>query len=1038
MSRPIPSAPPNGSQETLVVELLEELANRIQAGEAVDVEAFLARHPDEAERLRPLLPAVQVLGELGRSRSVSVPPAAAGEPPSHALGDFRILREVGRGGMGVVYEAEQVSLGRRVALKVLPFAVTMDGRQLQRFQNEARAAAGLHHTNIVPVYYVGSERGVHYYAMQFIEGRDLASVIAQLRAQEAGRKVPDPQTAETVDAAAGQPAALPAVDTRPLAGLLTENSTRSPEYFRTVARLGIQAAEALDHAHQMGIVHRDIKPANLLVDAAGRLWVTDFGLAQVQTDTRLTMTGDLVGTLRYMSPEQALAKRVVIDHRTDVYSLGATLYELLTLQPAFEGSDRQELLRQIAFEEPSRPRRINKAIPAELETIVLKAMEKSPTERYATAKELADDLRHWLEDRPIRARRPSLGQRARKWARRHRAAVVAGVVCLLVTLVAGGGSVGWVLSDRAARQREAQAKVREAEAKVQEALEAATPGLRQGNPHDTALIAAVQRAAAQLDAGAVNPELRGRVEQLRRDLDMLAALENARLQRAAGNKETGFDVAGAEQLYAQAFAAYDVDLTTLSPQEAAERVRGSAIRAHLIAALYDWRRFHRRDSTPPGAALVLADDDPWRQRLLEATTREEYTALEKLAQEEETLRQPPANLVLLADMLKRGQRQAAAERLIRQAQQEHPGDFWINMWLAEVLCEKKPPAWAEAAQFYQAALALRPQSPAVLTNLGVVLRNQGKLPEAITAFRKAIELGPGSATAHNNLGSALQDQGRLDEAMAQYRQAIRINDHPVSHFNLACVLRDQGQFEEAAAEFRKTLRVRNDFAEAHLNLGGVLDALGQFDEAVLEIREALQLKKDFPEAQAGLPQVLQRQAALEKLPRVLKGEVQAADAAERVIFAKLCLAPFKRLYAASARFYSDAFAEQPQLGGQHRNDATSAFALAGCGQGKDADQTDEKERARLRRQALDWLNADLRACQDLLEKEPANVGQRLGVAHQMGLWLKDPDFAGVRDGQALAGLPAAERADWQKLWQEVEALRQRAAKPPTDANPARP
>jgi serine/threonine protein kinase len=209
----------------------------------------------------------------------------------------------------------------------------------------------------VPVYSVGSERGVHYYAMQYIEGRDLASVLAQLREQPRGPQ-PDPRLVATVAAADAQPvapAASPAVDTLPFAGLSTERSTKPREYFRTVTRLGIQAAEALDYAHQMGIVHRDVKSANLLVDAAGRLWVTDFGLAQMRTDTRLTMTGVVVGTLRYMSPEQALAKRGVVDHRTDVYSLGTTLYELLTLEPAFNGCNPQELLRQIAFEEPRPP-----------------------------------------------------------------------------------------------------------------------------------------------------------------------------------------------------------------------------------------------------------------------------------------------------------------------------------------------------------------------------------------------------------------------------------------------------------------------------------------------------------------------------------------------------------------------------------------------------------------------------------------------------------------------------------------------------------
>jgi WD40 repeat protein/tetratricopeptide (TPR) repeat protein len=198
----------------------------------------------------------------------------------------------------------------------------------------------------------------------------------------------------------------------------------------------VQAAEALEHAHQLEVVHRDVKPGNLLVDGRGHLWVTDFGLAHCQSQAGLTMTGDLVGTLRYMSPEQALAKRVVVDHRTDVYSLGATLYELLTLRPAFPGNDRQELLRQIAFEEPVRPRRLDQKVPGELETVVLKALEKNPADRYATAQEMADDLRRFLEDRPIRARPPTVVQRLRKWARRHRPLVVSLTACFAIVLVA--------------------------------------------------------------------------------------------------------------------------------------------------------------------------------------------------------------------------------------------------------------------------------------------------------------------------------------------------------------------------------------------------------------------------------------------------------------------------------------------------------------------------------------------------------------------------------------------------------------------------
>ena len=199
----------------------------------------------------------------------------------------------------------------------------------------------------------------------------------------------------------------------------------------------MQVAEALDHAHEHGVIHRDVKPSNVILDNDGKPWVTDFGLARIETDATLTVSGDLLGTVRYMSPEQALAKRIVVDHRTDVYSLGATLYELLTLQPVFGGQDRQELLRQIAFEEPKSPQKLNKAIPAELEIIVTKAMAKNPAERYDTAQELADDLKRFLEDRPIRARRPTLVQRAAKWSRRHKPIVWSAAVSTFLLLVIG-------------------------------------------------------------------------------------------------------------------------------------------------------------------------------------------------------------------------------------------------------------------------------------------------------------------------------------------------------------------------------------------------------------------------------------------------------------------------------------------------------------------------------------------------------------------------------------------------------------------------
>ncbi len=415
----------------------------VDRGEA-DAATAVARYPEYAAELRDFFAAQERARRLAaplQSMLRALPTANTSDSASalpNPLGDFRILREVGRGGMGIVYEAEQVSLGRRVALKMLPTAAAVNPLGLQRFQNEARAAASLHHTNIVPVYAVGSEGGIPFYAMQFINGQTLAAILAQLRrrhstadddAAEAPKDRPAPMDRSGGPAVAGEPSTAHA-------GLLsTEGGLHGREYYRAVARLGVQAAEALDCAHQFGVVHRDIKPANLMMEAGGHLWVTDFGLARVLADASLTATGDVVGTLRYMSPEQALAKRGVIDHRADVYSLGATLYELLTLQPAFTGVDRQEVLRQIAFEEPPPPRRLNRAVPAELEIIIVKAMEKNPTQRYTTAGELADDLRRFVLDQPIRARRQSALESVRKWGRRHQPLVAAAAVLMILSIL---------------------------------------------------------------------------------------------------------------------------------------------------------------------------------------------------------------------------------------------------------------------------------------------------------------------------------------------------------------------------------------------------------------------------------------------------------------------------------------------------------------------------------------------------------------------------------------------------------------------------
>jgi tRNA A-37 threonylcarbamoyl transferase component Bud32 len=384
------AAPPTDSAATLVRVLDQYLAD-LQAGRAPDRAALLAAHPHLAAQLESCLAALDFIHKAERP---------AGAPTQ--LGDFRIVREVGRGGMGVVYEAEQVSLKRRVALKVLRFGATSDPEAMARFQREAETVAGLHHTNIVPIFAVGCAQGVHYFAMQFIDGTSLDALLKSTTTKGQGL---DP---------------------------------------KDVARWGLQAAEALAHAHQRGVIHRDVKPSNLLLDREGIVWLTDFGLARRSEEVTLTVAGVLLGTPRYMSPEQAATLQQAVDHRTDVYSLGATLYELATGRPVFEADTPQAVLAQIQSAEPVPPRRVRKAVPRDLETIILKCLAKEPPRRYATAQELADDLRRFLNGEPIRAKRPGLVQRALRWANQQRkSGALMPVATAVLLLLAVAGWVGW-------------------------------------------------------------------------------------------------------------------------------------------------------------------------------------------------------------------------------------------------------------------------------------------------------------------------------------------------------------------------------------------------------------------------------------------------------------------------------------------------------------------------------------------------------------------------------------------------------------------
>jgi mono/diheme cytochrome c family protein len=855
-----------GPDDPRVITALEEYQLALKAGQAPDREEFQAQHPEIAAVLAECLEGLEWMWGAPpglRAAAAEAAAGAAGARPGTPLGDYQILREIGRGGMGIVYEAEQISLHRRVALKVLPFAAALDAKQLQRFKNEAQAAAHLHHTHIVPVYAVGCERGVHYYAMQLIDGQSLAAVICQLchRAHTAAApvtslrvpagdpaaKAAGPSTAShppSVSSSRAPPAEtedtvppfVPPVsplallaDTRPAESplrpapaALAEGSTRDPTFFRTVARLGVQAAEALDHAHQLGVIHRDIKPANLLLDVEGNLWITDFGLAHYQRQAGLSMPGDLLGTLCYMSPEQALAKGVPLDCRTDVYSLGVTFYEWLTLEPAFAGRDRQELLRQIAFDEPQLPRQRNRAIPAELEAIVLKAMEKDPAERYATAQELAEDLERFLKDEPVRARRPNLVQRARKWARRHKAATRA-LACVVGLCLLGLGGLGYDRQRRSAQVQEAWQRARTCMAtnqlaKAHQELAEARSWLGTYGP------LLLRRRATEVEA------LEAALDQFERFLDLVEQAHEAEFPQAVA--------------FALRPAAPDGKGAAPRQESSTGRDRARAI-PYLLDAL---------------SCYAALEQDDWSARL-------EGGYLEP-GQVERVRRTAYEELLWLADdVVRRGVDHRCGRKL---APPEAARDALAYLGRAEAAARPSSAFYQLRARCCQALgqqsnarldLELARQAPAAI-GLDYYLRGLAAFDsrnkaEAVQQFEAALRVEPTHYWSLLWLGGSLVDLGQQEQDFALGAAALtgcilKRPSHAPAYLGRGIAYLKLRRIKEAEAEFRKALRLRPDFPEAHNNLGAALAAQGRQVEALAELREALRLRPDFPEAHNNL------------------------------------------------------------------------------------------------------------------------------------------------------------------------------------------
>ncbi len=776
-------------------------------------------------------------------------PAASSELPPHdpagrVLGDFRIVREIGRGGMGVVYEAEQLSLQRRVAVKVLPLHLTLERRTIERFLREARAAARLRHAHIVEVYVVGEHEGTHFFAMEFVEGIALDRAIARMREEGVG----------TLRA----PASLSA-DRR--AARSPASAAESKVHIETVVGLVAWLADALEYAHAHGVVHRDVKPSNVLLRPDGSPALTDFGLAREAGLPSLTQTGEFAGTPYYVSPEQAMARRMNVDHRSDIFSLGVTLYELLTLEKPFPGETSQEVLGRIMTKEPIDPHRLNPRIAPDLVTIVGKALEKDPDRRYATAAAFAEDLRAFLEYRPIAAKRASTATRAFRWARREPAkAALAALLALGVPMVSGLG--GWAIAKapelreaaaHAARQRveghleEGYLELGEGSARrAIEAFEAAL-GIDPRSPEAIAGVALAHlrekrpaEALSFLDARPVDLPHAPAMDRIRAE----ALAEGGREAEAAGIETRLGAPESAIELFVE--GSRQVRRGEKGEQEAFVRAVDLLTRACLrsthVRALYHFERAKAVGHAEAGGGGPAREVAETLRILWPGSRMARFRA-------GFALQKPKVDL-------------PAAIEAYRRAIEIDPRYAVAHNNLGLALHDSGDVEAAIAA--YRTALEIDPRYALAHANLGNALRESGDLEGAIAACRTALEIDPRLALAHNNLGVALHEHGDREGAIAAYRKALEIDPRDArAHNNLGFALRDPGDLEGAIAQFRKALEIDPRFARANMNLGAALGESGDIEGAIAAYRKALEIDPRSAPAHNGLGVALRDSGDLE-------------------------------------------------------------------------------------------------------------------------------------------------------------------------------
>jgi serine/threonine-protein kinase len=751
------------TRDPRVTELLEELLDSGATPEEVcrPCPELLTAVRAGWRRVAGVMGQVDLLFPPDDSTPTSVPSDPI-DTPLPELPGYAVESVLGRGGMGVVYRARHLRLNRSVALKMLlagPFALPAER---ERFRREAEAVARLRHANIVQVYDSGELDGRPYFTMEFVEGGTLA---------------------------------------RKLAG--------TPLPVRDAAELMAPLADAVAAAHAAGIIHRDLKPGNVLLTGDGVGKIADFGLARRVGDAELTLTGVALGTPSYMAPCQAAGKSTEIGTATDVYALGAILYECLTGRPPFRGESPAATIQQVLHADPVPPAQLNHGVPRDLETICLKCLEKDPLRRYASAAALADDLRRFLRGDAIAARPAGRLVRTRKWVRRHptQIAILAGTA-LLALVLAGGGV--WLAIQQADRRRALEADLKDVTSHQEQArwADART---------------ALDRAAARLNSGDPD-EWHRRLDRSRRDLELVIQLDAVRLKRVTYGELRIYQTRAARR-YSEVFRDAGLGQVTDPPGNVAAVVNASAVRPALVSALDDWSSCStdkaERDWLLEVANLVDPDAGGWRTRV--SAVWDDVRALADLARTVPVERLSVSLLLAIGERLKPVREYSVP--FLKRVQREHPANFWANMMLGDTLFQAEP---VEAAGFYRAALATRPGEAIGFCAVGDALRLRKDLPAAIDHYQKALALNPNYARTHNNLGIALLAQGRPDEAIARHQKALELDpDYAWAHFDLGTVLERTGRLNEALNHYQQVIRLDPTIWEVQAPVRGVQLRLGQ-------------------------------------------------------------------------------------------------------------------------------------------------------------------------------------------------------------------